>query len=59
MKILNRFIPPLMFPLIPDIPVGIRVRFIGKIPFKKKITPSNAIAFMYAVWMRNPENLVY
>jgi hypothetical protein len=48
-----------MFPLVPDIPVGIRVRSIREIPFKEEVTPSKTIAFMSAVWMGNPENLMY
>jgi hypothetical protein len=59
MKVLSGFVPPFMFVLVPDIPVGIRARFIGEIPFKKKITPSNTIAFVFAFWIRDPQNLVY
>jgi hypothetical protein len=59
MEILNRLVPPFMFPLVPDIPVGIRARFIKKIPAKKKVTPSNTLAFMYTLWMRIPENLMH
>jgi hypothetical protein len=58
MEILNRFIPPFMFPLIPDIPVGIRMRFIWEIPFKEKITPLKTITFMRVVWVRILENLL-
>jgi hypothetical protein len=59
MEILNRFVSPFVFPLIPDIPVGIRVRFIGKIPFKEKITPSKTITFVCVVRVRIPENFMY
>ena len=59
MEILNRFVPPFVFPLVPDIPVGIGMRFIGKIPSKKEITPPDTIAFMYAARMRIPENLMH
>jgi hypothetical protein len=45
MEILNRIITPLIFPLVPHIPIGIGMGFIGKIRIKVKITPPDTIAF--------------
>jgi hypothetical protein len=45
MEVLNRLITSLIFPLVPHIPIGIGMRFIGKIRIKVKITPPDTITF--------------
>jgi hypothetical protein len=46
MEILHRFIPSFIFLLVPDIPIGFGMRFVGEIPFKIKIAPSDTVAFL-------------
>jgi hypothetical protein len=58
MEILNRFVAPFMLPLVPHIPIGIGMGFIGKIPFKIKITPPDPIAFLLVNGMRIPEDFM-
>jgi hypothetical protein len=55
MKILHRLVTPLIFPLVPHIPIRIGMGFIGKIPFKVKIAPPETIAFRDGDRMRIPE----